>query len=69
MVWDADGYMSSSVAIVQGTFDASKFTVRGVLTSLVYVIPSFVGLYICSGFVSKCIDSELGGQLHHSAPA
>lgn len=44
MVWDADGYMSSSVAIVQGTFDASKFTVRGVLTSLVYVIPSFVGL-------------------------
>jgi hypothetical protein len=44
MVWDADGYMSSSVAIVQGTFDASKFYARGVLTALVYLIPSFLGL-------------------------
>ncbi len=44
MVWDADGYFNSSIAIVQGTFDARTFYVRGVLTSLVYVIPSFVGL-------------------------
>ena len=44
MVWDADGYFNSSVSIVTGTFDANKFFVRGVLTSLVYLIPSFVGL-------------------------
>jgi hypothetical protein len=44
MVWDADGYFNSSIAIATGTFDANKFIYRGVLTSLVYVIPSFVGL-------------------------
>jgi hypothetical protein len=44
MVWDAENYFDSSIAIVTGTFDANKFFVRGVLTSLVYLIPSFVGV-------------------------
>ena len=45
MVWDADGYLHSSISIVTGVvYDSQQLYYRGVLTSVVFLIPSFVGL-------------------------
>ena len=45
MVWDADGYLNSSIAVVTGVVnDSEQLYFRGVLTSVVFLIPSFVGL-------------------------
>jgi hypothetical protein len=45
MVWDADGYLHSSISIVTGlVYDNEQLYYRGILTSVVFLIPSFVGL-------------------------
>ncbi len=45
MKWDANGYISSSLFWVNGgIFDPEQLYIRGILTSIVYWLPSFVGM-------------------------